>query len=75
MDCNEEALSEGFMSDSEYMHEPVASSSSDKYLGEADDEQVLHEHLLSYETMKTTLILTLAVTELSFSHYYFIFCG
>ena len=68
-------MSEGFMSDSEYMHEPVASSSSDKCFGEADDEQALHEHLLSYETMKTTLILTLALTEFSFCYYYFIFCG
>ena len=30
-----------------YMHEPVASSSSDESLGEVDDER-----LLSYETMK-----------------------
>ena len=35
-----------------YMHEPVASSSSDASLGEADDEEALHEYLLRYETMK-----------------------
>ena len=35
-----------------YMTEPVASSSSDESLGEVDDEEALHECLLSYETMK-----------------------
>ena len=35
-----------------YMHEPVASSSSDESLGEVDDEEALHEQLLSYETEK-----------------------
>ena len=35
-----------------YMHEPVASSSSDESLGKVDDEEALHECLLSYETMK-----------------------
>ena len=46
------------------MHEPVASSSSDECLGEVDDEEALHECLLSYETtMKIMLLLTLAVTE------------
>ena len=34
-----------------------------------------HERLLSYETMKITLLLTLAVTEFYFCYYYFIFCG
>ena len=39
------------------MHEPVASSSSDECLGEVDDEEALHEFLLSYEiTMKITLL-------------------
>ena len=28
-----------------YMHEPVASSSSDESLGEVDDEEALHEQL------------------------------
>ena len=36
-----------------YMHEPVASGSSDESLEEVNDEEVLHERLLSYETMKT----------------------
>ena len=40
-----------------YMHELVASSSSDESLGEVDDEE-------DYE--KITLLLTLAVTELYF---------
>ena len=35
-----------------YMHEPVASSSSDESLGEANDEEALHERLLIYENMK-----------------------
>ena len=36
-----------------YMHEPVASSiSSYESLGEVDDEEALHECLLSYETIK-----------------------
>ena len=34
-----------------YMHEPVASSSSDESLGEVNDEEALHECCLSYETM------------------------
>ena len=33
-----------------YMAEPMASSSSDESFGEVDDEEVLHECLLSYET-------------------------
>ena len=43
-----------------YIHEPVASSSSS--LGEVDDEEALHEYLLSYETY----FLTLAVAEFYF---------
>ena len=38
-----------------YMHEPVVSSSSDESLGEVNDEEALHEPLLSYETMTLTL--------------------
>ena len=34
------------------MHEPVASSSSEESLGEADNEEALHERLLTYETTK-----------------------
>ena len=35
-----------------YTAEAVASSSSDESLGEVDDEEALHECLLSYKTMK-----------------------
>ena len=45
-----------------YLHEPAASSSSDESLGEVDDEETLHERLLSYER----LLLTFAVTEFFF---------
>ena len=48
----------------------MASTSSDESLGEFDDEEALHERLLSYETMKRVrLLLTLGVTEFYF-HYY-----
>ena len=47
-----------------YMHEPVASSSSNESLGEVDDEEALHERLLSYDNIG--LLLALAVTELYF---------
>ena len=35
-----------------YMHETVASSTSDESLGEVEDEEALHERLPSCETMK-----------------------
>ena len=43
MDSNEVILN--------YMHEPVASSSSDESLGEFNYEKAIHERLLSYETV------------------------
>ena len=52
MDYSEEALRSDLGEILKYMHEPVASSSSDESLGEVDDEETLHECLLSYETMK-----------------------
>ena len=49
------------------MHESVVSSVSDESLGEVNDEEALHKRLISYETIKIRLLLTLAVTEFYFS--------
>ena len=67
MDSSKEALSEESRSNSEiYAHESMVSSKSDESLGEVDDEEALHKRLISYETIKIRLLLTLAVTEFYF---------
>ena len=55
-----------------YKHEPVASSSSDEPLGEVDDEEPLHERLLSYETMKNNATINSCCDRVLFP---LIFCG
>ena len=55
-----------------YMHEPVASSSSDKSLREVENEEAHHERLLSYETMKSKATINSCCDRVLFP---LIFCG